>query len=310
MDKIKSLCEIGVALSIYLYFLGFVIVNSYLGQYGIFPEDILSSRYLAAALLFLFSICVFYALPALKRTEDQHSINVRNHVLSVGLIYLIWVGIFRAHVFKEVFFTAPGLTILLSIAIVFLFVLPCIIYSRQKDKSRFAIFFIPQAILAFGFFKPEFLWFIGFNSMTVYTTAWLLDNKAKAFKSFRLVLITIILFISNSAGFGAIVYPLIPTYLGGGKPVIVSLLVNDGTDTFGIKVGENGWSNDLKLLHKGRDAIYVETLLPTKYSCLELKENAIKAIRYTGDYKLTFWEMAEQVVGNMQQEPPKTDLIQ
>ena len=108
-----------------------------------------------------------------------------------------------------------------------------------------------------------------------------------------MILAATVVFV-NVIGFGAMVYPVVPPGLGGGKAATVNLLLanpQEDATKLGITIGENGWSEDLKLLFKGTQSIYVEREHPAKYACTEIRSDIIKAIRYTGDYKLTLLEL-------------------
>lgn len=302
--KFKTLSQIGLVFSAYLYAVGFLIVNSHFGLYGIFPESFINARYLSAALLFLFSICVFLAaLVATKFGRPKGSgIDLKRYLLAVLAIYTIWVSIFRAHAFKEVFFTSPILLLALNLAIVLLLLTPCVVYAKRKNKTNYSTLLVPHIVFAGICLTPAFFWFILFNSLTAraieilsgYMGTTVMTPEIISRKRLIMSLTATVIFV-NVIGFGAMVYPVVPPGLGGGKAAAVSILLvspREDATNLGISVGENGWSEDLKLLFKGTQSIYVERRHPAKYACTEIRNDDIKAIRYTGDYRLTLPELA------------------
>jgi hypothetical protein len=314
LKRIKEYSEavlaFSLAFSVCAYILGFVIVNSYFVAYGFYLEEIINVRYLAAALLLLFSTGIFLiALLAIKRDENNKvcAINIKWFAITSALIYFAWIGWFRAHAFKSIFFSTYGYFILLNLGTFFLILLPYSLYSRKKDKSKFNIFLLPQLLFLWIFAIPEFLVFILWNviiiSIIVKEVEGSIQKKQQSGGNFLSKAITplllIILVIGYASFFGGIIYPLISRDIGGGKPLTVNLLINTekqkNLEGMGIEIDKNGWTKELNLIYKGRDSTYLESVQPTKFSCIEIKNDIIDSVRYVGICKLNLFGIFKEV---------------
>jgi len=305
VKKIKEYCELILTLSVCLYLLGFIIVSSYFVQYGFFPEEFVSVKYISASILFIFSISIFLlGISAIKQAKDngKYIIDIKEYKFFAIIIYTTWVCLFGAKAFNAIYFTSSAYLMMLNIAIVGLILIPYFIYAKIKDKSKVSILLLPQAVFIYFFLQPEFQWFIMSNILFVYTAVRLRDRiNKKDTQEIGLIkknvpyFMFIIVIIVNAIVFGGIIYPLMPRYLGGGEPLTVSLLINSekqkSFEKIGLKIEENGWTNNQKLLYKSPTSLYLENVQPLKFSCIEIKNDTIEAIRYIGGYKKTFFEM-------------------
>lgn len=305
LKKIKEYSEILILFAAFLYVIGFVVVSSYSVKYGIHLEDFFSTKYLAAAICYFLTLSVFLSIRfAIKTGEESKKIEINPKGLKRVLffVYVIWVSLFNAHPFKK------GDHIILSLALIFLIVIPLLFYN-EKRKNIYLLFPIPQLIFITFFATPEFSYFLS-NILFIYIgykiVKRFLSLKKQKEKSILnkfdmgfSVFMFLILITTNTFGFGYMTYQTMPRYLGGGKPLKISIYVNDNErkilNEAGIQFDQNGWSENLELMYRDRYSIYLNKAQPLKFSALEIKVDNIEIIKYTGDYKLTLWEMTKEI---------------
>lgn len=305
LKKVKEYSEILLLFVAFFYVIGFVIVSSYSVKYGIHLEDFFSAKYLAAAICYFLTLSVFLSIRFAIKTEEgskKIEINPKGLKWALVFVYVIWVSLFNAHPFRK------GNYAILSLALVFLVLVPIFFYN-EKRKNKYLLFPIPQLIFITFFATPEFSYFL-FNIFFIYLGykivkrfLYFKEKKEKniltKFDMGLSVFMFLILIITNTFGFGYMTYQTMPRYLGGGRPLKISLYVNDGEqkifEELGIKFDQNGWSENLELIYRDRYSIYLNKAQPFKFSALEVKLDNIENIKYTGDYKLTFWEMTKEI---------------
>ena len=99
--------------------------------------------------------------------------------------------------------------------------------------------------------------------------------------------------------FAGTTYPIIPGNFGGGKPLSVKLFLTpekrDSFEAVGIQTNNDGWSDDLKLIYKGQDSLYLEMEGEVRFSCIEIGNSVVESIRYTGGYKLTLLDLTKKL---------------
>lgn len=319
VKKIKDFFEAILTFSFILYILGFVIVNSYFALYGISIENLAHVKYLSASLIFLFTFNVFlYGMRIISKDGGTNKtiIDLKNYRIGLIVVYCIWAQLLGIHAFKSYFFYRVIDTLWLILGIMSLLIIPDFIYARIKDKSKILIVILPLLLFSLIFLVPEFTWFVLVNFLTVRAIVMFVNKikceKLSADKLFNTVLNGIsvgLLIILNAIAFGGIVYPLIPVNFGGGKPAIANLLIEDkaqkNIEELGIKMGANGWTNNLKIIYKDHSSIYIESIRPERFSCIEIKGDIVKGVRFIGEYRMTFWEMGKKALQVEKMAPVK-----
>ena len=313
LKKIKEYSEILLLSVTFLYVIGFVIVTSFSVKYGIHLEDFFSTKYLAASISYLLSISIFlFVRLAVKigETSKKIEINPKGTKWAFFFVYVVWVSLFGAHPFKKIYFSSQNNDLfILNIALLFLVIIPFLFYN-EKTKNKRWLFPIPQVLFISFFCEPEFSFFIFWNTFILFAGYKLikhflfLKKQERSDILFRFdkaiqYLMFLILIITSTTGFGYMTYEVIPRYLGGGKPLKVSIYINETKrkiyDELGVKFQNNGWTENLELIYRDRYSIYLKEPEPFKFSSMEIKLDNVENIKYIGDYKLTVFEMVKEI---------------
>ena len=260
MDKkitqILQLVSIGVIASV---FFGFLIVNSYLAIFGFWDYNFLKVQYVSAGTLFLILTLVpgslFYIYLKVKKALKDYETKNRK------LLKTIFVKVFTVILF--------GLVAFFSF---FSFILAPSM-SNIKVSGGF--------IFAMGIWWVLLVWGLVFV-LAKYQQDFLVNNKKKEL-DFRYILWSFFehgrLFYGLMAipmlvlMFSLIVYPLVPRYLGGGKPVSVMISFNPEYERAGIGV-ENPFP--AMLIYQSSDSV----LTVTETGTYLFKQGDIAYIKY------------------------------
>lgn len=210
MDKkitqILQVVSIGVVASV---FFGFLTVNIYLAIFGFWDYNFLKVQYVSAGVLFLILTTIpgglFYIFLKVNKALKEYE-NADKKILKTIFVKVFTVVLFGLAAFFSFFsfILAPSM-------------------SNIKVSGGF--------VHAMGFWWVLLVWGLVFV-LTKYQQDFLTDNKKKEL-NFRYILwsffehgrlfyglLTIPMLILM---FSLIVYPLVPRYLGGGKPVAVMI---------------------------------------------------------------------------------------
>ena len=117
----------------------------------------------------------------------------------------------------------------------------------------------------------------------------------------KLVSPMVFFLLTYAAMFGGYMYPLIPQYFGGGKPLDINLLImpdkKTSFESMGFQVGKDNWVNGLMLIYRGKNSLFLENKKSsTRFTCVEISTDMVKSIQYTGGIKLTALELLRGVM--------------
>ncbi len=288
--KVRSVIQTvtGGALGIVfcLYAIGFVIINSFLGKYGVRAGAVFTFDYVAAALCYIIFVgCV--AGPVWIMYYGA----IRAHaVQSLGRWFWATVIVWNAliTIFRQLYFPETQIlplwsriqTIIVLIAIGHL-----ILYLiARKRKKRWAERLLP--ILSSELFVPLYLalvgvvgiigeenasgWFISgafllFSSLTILagtsTPIWDLKEHLSRWEIQGLLCILFVCVVLVNAGqFGKTQYALLPTVVGGGRPTTISIKTQLATDENAKALRlpvENGLIGPVLLLYQSSSEVCV-----------------------------------------------------
>ncbi len=297
--NIKKYCETIFSFSFCLYIIGFLIINTSLLEFGVHTEDIFSVSYLIASLLFLFLVGVS-SLPIWAIRKDKKNnffISLPALIGSLCIIFLIFYFLFGHDLIfiREAYRDRGGRNIIFGLVI--FIIIPDIIYAiiKNKIKHLFPSLLVFHVLFLLIYLRFRFSLLIIFNSFIIYIIKSKIKMSESDIKVARFIktivphaiIIIVMFFILEAILFGNRIYALTNRNMGGGKPLNVKLLINEGEAArirlTGIEINKDGWSQEVKLIHKGRDSIYLEGISPNKYSCIEIKNSLVKIILYLGN---------------------------
>ena len=198
LDRVRSYAPLAATLLGILYASGFVIVNAYLGRYGIRELDALRTRYVGAGLLFLVFVLLAVAIAAEIRHDAQRRTGQRRVALFVlAVIVGPWfMALAEALTIVRVETGAFGTDVVDTGAALRLFLI-----------LAFANFALLVGLLLFEGAQSQHTGRPVERLWRGLTTWWL-----------------VIVVLGVALAWSEFVYPQIPAFLGGGRPEAVRLV--------------------------------------------------------------------------------------
>lgn len=231
-------------LVIVIYFLGFLVVGSFMMSYGYISLDLLNARYLGAGVLYAFSMLVTLSVCF----EVHEKIGFLNRARDKFL--------YRA-------------TKLVGLLFIFVFAVVLSSYLILTDVTlRGRIFFIGWFVMNYFmhlFLAKEFL--EEFRHIRL---------PPSVSVNMLIILEFLVVFL-----FGIMVYPVVPSSLVGGKPENVKLLLNESTlvESFPFK-RDGHYSENLKLLDATDKAYLLLIKVDRKDKLFELDKDFVAGVIY------------------------------
>ena len=224
------------------YFLGFIVVNSFLAKYNFFSINLLNTDYLVAGTLFslIFGILIFSIFVSNKNPDT----------LTDDVYDFLIPALFRVFIISACisFFTIPqdieleheiriaNLICIFFIPFVALFNTPYIVKRLNRNvrwilifiyilSTNFYIFLIFQSCRAFMILTI----FCGIGVLLLLSE--ILDKKYYKVQAVSIILSLVVI----ASLFGSLVYENIPKKYGGGKPYKTTLLINESKSKYLIE---------------------------------------------------------------------------
>jgi hypothetical protein len=244
-----GLFALGIAL---LYAVGFVVVNSFLGRYGVRDVEPIRGRYVAAALLF----AVFFLTAAVVAVQTWRQ------ALATWRSDRPWWA--RGLILVVIDFALPLLgVVLIEESVLSRFGERTLILGVLRDDVRYYVgLFVFNASIVVGYailHRP--------GRTDVYSIA-----SYDAWLGAGIVLAVVGLY-------GSLIYPSVPTWLGGGHPDSIQLVLNDSAAVHLEAVLELASDRSVFLIDE--DAIRVTVLIPVeggKFQAIDIARTSIEAI--------------------------------
>lgn len=293
LEILKSikLSDLIAIIGLFVIIPGFIIVNIYLANFGIQDISLFKMKYLSAGFLFIgiLSIYMFFVWKRIYYAEEDVGnihliISPNKKSVFWGLISMIIVyadnafGIVFAAAFTSlILFPSNEINALFGFFLIFFIIdYPLVKLKKYQKSPKFSFslscaFHILSVFLFFYFIKEKeprtlFWTFLGITLAINF----ILDQRKKMQSGgtyitrldvFDLVWITICIIVI-SITFGKTLYGKISPGFGGGKPILVNLIVNQkGTSFFqeiSIKVNDNDVSEEVSLLLETNNEIYLK----------------------------------------------------
>lgn len=230
-----------------IYVLGFVIVNSYLSNYGVSDYDIISLNYLKSGILYII-ICLAFTFAAEKKnsTKNENISDVWTETTALCHELLIICSIISPFIFgiyQENFYKKISILEIFSSTSLLIYLIVRVYFSRKKisEKKYIIICNIFLSILLLIFLLPSIIqnhyviiFIIFFSTISILLSAILKDIKDNRIEIKELSY-AIIIIIIYSVLYGKFLYGEVPTYLGGPittpKEIYLndSIMINDST---------------------------------------------------------------------------------
>jgi len=248
-----------------VYIFGFIVINSYLGRYGLSSNNLINKDFISAGLLFCFFVLsiVLILLHTIKHPADTKSKSLQESLYYCFFIFLLTIGFTHIfigvdvitskfiHLFYIFYYLGLALFVITSILGFKLF------WFRLIGTIIFLIYIIIIFTLeskAQGFL----FWFLLFSFIC---WAQYNDSFNNIFSYFKLLwwILGLLLFASL---FGIMAFGYIKTEYGGGKPKEIKLIVKksekDIHDTIGLKCDSLGISENIYLINETNEYYIIQ----------------------------------------------------
>lgn len=231
-----------------IYLLGFIIVNSYIFQFGSISLNIFDSRIVSAGISFAFLISPFVCLLFYfdKKNIPSDALNIALVSLEFNLIVMMESNIMFGNAFNSIvsaILALPFLYIMSSFLVLFVIVAVLALHSKQLDVNKLNKYYIIFAIIniilfwcLLGSTPKKYYFFAGIIFVFASLILSYEYNGEKSIKHFmradinqriRSLYVAIMLIIIAASLFGKWFYPLVPPYYGGGKLRDVEVVIRD-----------------------------------------------------------------------------------
>ncbi len=249
-----------LALATITYILGLLITNFYFGKFGVTTLSLLRANYLLVGsfglIPFIISIYVGNLVLMSKKAMIKYNETKEKNYLVLVFFYL----------FLSIVMMAFAIVMVNSVAnIKMMSSLYCLLYSLVIIAMIWSTFYLKGKIKSIPDFKYKKI-------------------HHSIYFHFGLVICLVICILLYSQIFSSHLYPSIPSYLGGVKPVLVDFyldpnsVVNESFKSCGSDKDENkAWKVELIL---ATDKEYILSVGDDKH-ILWIKKDEIKAIRYS-----------------------------
>ncbi|NQX97697.1 MAG: hypothetical protein HRT73_07430 [Flavobacteriales bacterium] len=232
-----------------VYFIGFVIVNSFLSNYEHFDDNLLNTKYLISGLLFCLFICPLIGIihSTFEYKTDESTVLMKSlfNVIHNILLYAIVVSL--------IMLDRSSLVIKQSLiihCIFFGYLALRMLYSQVKSCNKFKKpLFILLFAIAIGYHIYTLMWLdlswslfflIVMSGMTF--TMILVQVGGGLFQKGQLFMLVFTI-LATASFFGTSVYDKIPNKFGGNTPIDTDILIKESKRSYfnkiGVPVGEN-----------------------------------------------------------------------
>ncbi len=198
LERVRGFAPLAATLLGLLYASGFVIVNAYLGRYGIRELDALRTRYVGAGLLFLVFVLLAGVVATQIRTDSLRRLPERRVPLMIlGAVFGPWLmAIFEALVLIRVGSGTYG--------------------TEAVDLAAAARTYLILGATNFALVGSMLIFELAQTSRahTLVTRAW------RGLATYWLIIVV----LGVALVWSEVVYPQIPAFLGGGRPELVRLV--------------------------------------------------------------------------------------
>ena len=311
-----KLSELITILSIFILIPGFIIVNIYLGDFGIHDFSLFKMKYLSAGLLFIaiLTIYIFFVWRKIYYAEEDVG-NIATTLIAGttsklgnifwGILSMMIVmadnafGIILASsLVSSIFFASKAVRIIFVILMFYFLIDYSLVKLKIPAKSPRVFFPLNGFIHSFFVFlffytvdeKEPIKLFWTFLLVTFFVNL-ILDMRKKLTQNgsyitklsfFDLVWILIFV-ISLAISFGKFFYEKIDPALGGGRPISVSLIVDQKDipifQRLQIKVDQN-LSEKVSLISQSENELYVVKSEEIEGKAIQLSKKLIQGIIY------------------------------
>jgi hypothetical protein len=285
-----------VALS---YIFGFIIVNTHLGNFGIFSTTVLKAKYIASGAVFL----VFALLAGMTIYPFLLFVSGRQPSLKWEGLYslgsLFFMAFLLQHIAPEAvsprslnlssiyFKIALGLWIICGI----LMVMSTSLLSNKISKLKAPLYFVFMGAAAYQTIKPDIFWiFFWISVLGVWAFAFIARILKVATKQMKVSadmaiaaiwLLSALLALCKS--YSDYLYPKITSQYGGGKPVSVTLLLTRGDDSgLGSLFHDNQTSSermqDVTLLDEDADYFFIQRQTGQEIETIRIRKPLVNAV--------------------------------
>jgi len=198
LERVRQFAPLAATLLGLLYAFGFVIVNAYLGRYGIRELDALRTRYVGAGLLFLVFVVLAVAVATQIRNDSlRRAPERRLPLLIVGVVAGPWLmAVFEVLVLVRVASGTFG-TEIVDLAVA----------ARTYLILGATNFTLVGSLLIFEAAQTSRIHTLFMRAVRGLSTWWL-----------------IVVVLGVALAWSEEVYPNIPAFLGGGRPELVRLV--------------------------------------------------------------------------------------
>lgn len=299
------------------YFLGFVVVNSYLYGYGISPFDFVQPRYISAGLLYLFltvflSAFLWFSYHFIKNHiyRDQPWNAERRTAATIEILFVIsgsLLSISRKDQTDKISFSIGLALLWLVLALQSIDWLPAKYplfaratnwWSREIIESGILKWLVFGCMLLYistvtGLKASAFYYCFFIAILFAKSVVILNPNQTNIDKATTIGIVPILslgLIWASLYTFGTFTYPLLPSAIGGGKPSLVAIALKpdstkpDYRKTIGAIMGREDWRcvmQNIEVIHENNDVLYV---LPHGYyseeSAIAIPKNHITVLAY------------------------------
>jgi hypothetical protein len=306
-------------LSVFVLIPGFIIVNVYLADFGIYDYSLFRMKYLSAGFLFIMILAVYFFFVWRKIYYAEEDVGEIARILMTGSIskfgrsfwgFLAMIIVYADNAFGIVVATTlismlafPYINIGLVFGFLFLFFIidyPMIKLNIYQKSPRVmfitsCIFHILSVFLFFAFIKEGEARMLFWTLVAItFIINSILDLRKKQqpegsyvtkLSTFDFIWIMICV-IGLSVYFGKTLYGKISPELGGGKPKTISLIIEKKDMSFFKKISieiNNNISEDLFLLQQTNNEIYIvskKSIDEKNKNAIQLNKNLIQGIIY------------------------------
>jgi len=279
-DKVPKLAQLAGGVSIVLFALGFLVVNVFLGRYGVQEYDLIRAQYLVAGVLYvLFLLDLWFSAGrhAISIVKDQQEF-VENNLdeietpsgkyslasafLLTQLAFVITVGI---ALYGALFFTPVSeeryrfVAAVMLAGLIRLAALKDFEVKRKHTKVRLWLICLLHAVVFIGFWfiaSTGERWLMWISIVSVMTVAYWASRPMTTDQRKGVSAAVISGVILGAVFFGGAIYPHITPALGGGKPTAIDLILEQElpTDVYGLfHLDTAGYAKGLELVAETKD---------------------------------------------------------
>ena len=285
IDTIKAVLSLAAGVTAVAYIAGFIIVNSFLVTNGITHFSILDSQFLTSGLCYLnflgLLVVFFFAIP-LKNTPSQSWDEMkkqREDNINSKLEKLKDKSAEFKKGYEKGYRFVYGISYYIGFTI-------AILIAHLRYLVMFVILLIPIFLISGSEIKILLNWqTLTWVIISVTTVMLLIDASRQNGPPWMMpTFIAGLLIIISLVVFGKYVYPFVSPTIGGGKPVLIRLIIdNDNKDLLSSSLGintNNYLSDSVELLARTSDSLFLRAEVKGEKRVVKIKKDAISGIRY------------------------------